>query len=65
MGVLVVHALGRLIRLPKEFRVSQKRIEKDLKRLAEREKEKAKKDQERLQKEIQFLKRRETGDVKV
>lgn len=44
VGVLVIHFLGRLIRLPKEFKVSEKRIQKDLKRLAEREEEKAKKE---------------------
>lgn len=63
VGVLVIHFLGRLIHLPKEFKVSEKKIQKDLKRLAEREEEKAKKEQERLRKEVQFLKRRETGEV--
>lgn len=43
-GVWVVHLLGRLVKCPKEFKVSQKRIDKDMEMLRKREEKKATKE---------------------
>eukprot|EP00703_Trepomonas_sp_PC1_P002587 JAP94019.1 Plasma membrane calcium-transporting ATPase [Trepomonas sp. PC1] len=52
LGCFVLHFIGRLsIKLPKEFKVSDKRIAKDIARLAKKAEEKKKKEEKEAEKE--------------